>query len=345
MKTPYRSRLLAFSIIAVILAFGLMEAGLRTAGFTYHAGPVYMQFGYPDPQALTRIFQPDPKLFWKLIPGSLYLPDRIRINSSGFRGHEFQLQKTPGTIRIVSIGDSCTFLGKKSYPARLEDKLRMAYPGKTVQVLNMAVPGYSSLQGLRILEKYSETLRPDIITVFFGWNDQWPCKGVTDKEQKVPGSLIASLGKILSHFRFYQAIHWLVDIIRPQKQNISRVPLHDFRQNLTEMVKLARKQNAKLLLITAPTAAKQGSELAPYLLAEGIIQDADHALYLHEKYHQAVRDIAADTGSHLVDAAGLFEENPRQDFFWKDNIHLSEPGLEWLANIIANKIQTQRLIR
>jgi lysophospholipase L1-like esterase len=341
MSQSSRPRLTAFSIIAVILVLGLSETALRAAKFRYQAGPVYMRFGYPDEKIISRIFKRDPALFWKLIPGSLYLPDKIRVNSRGYRGREFNQEKPPGALRIISLGDSCTFLGEKSYPERLEEKLRKAYPGKTIEVINMAVPGYSSFQGLRQIEKNMDELKPDLITIFFGWNDQWPNKGVPDKDQKVPDS---NLRKTLGSLRIYQGIHWIVNKLRPKPKPGPRVPLQDFNENIKRMNELAISKNSKLILITAPTGAKQGSELAPYLTAEGIIDNPDEALNLHERYNDEARQAAKEIRVLVVDAAELFKENPQKNFFWNDNIHLSEKGLDWLAEIIADMIISEKLI-
>ncbi len=344
MTSPAYSRPAVFALIAVLLAFGLGEAGLRISGFSYQAGPVYMQFGYPNQQTLSRIFQRDPILFWNLIPNSTYLPDHIHINSKGFRGPEFRIEKPRGTIRIIALGDSCTFLGERSYPERLEEKLRKAFPGRSLEVINMAVPGYSSFQGLRLLERQAIMLRPDLVTVFFGWNDHWPSRGTKDRNQKAPGLRVAALQKVLGHLCIYQVIHWLVHEIQPHEKQENRVPIPDYKENLRQIVRLARGRKAEVILITAPTAAQKGAGLAPYLLAEGIIQDADSALAMHQEYNEAVRELANETKAALVDAASIFQDNPDPGFFWKDNMHLSEAGLEWLSGLIAHQIQVEELI-
>jgi hypothetical protein len=59
------------------------------------------------------VYDPDPRLYWRLRPNqNCYTKvnhQRVRINSLGTRGPEFQPSKPPQTIRILSLGDSRTF--------------------------------------------------------------------------------------------------------------------------------------------------------------------------------------------------------------------------------------------
>jgi lysophospholipase L1-like esterase len=57
------------------------------------------------------------------------------------------------------------------YTARMEAALREANPGRVVEVIPLAVPGYSSHQGRAWLDRDVRRYAPDVVTLLFGWND------------------------------------------------------------------------------------------------------------------------------------------------------------------------------
>ncbi|TMA34269.1 MAG: SGNH/GDSL hydrolase family protein [Deltaproteobacteria bacterium] len=112
----------------------------------------------------------------------------IRIDSMGFRGPERPLP-TPhdGTYRILCVGDSITFGFSVDQDApfarRLEELLRARYPSRPIEVVNAGVPGWSWVQGRRFLEREGLVLRPDLVIVGHGTNDQFFTARITDRER------------------------------------------------------------------------------------------------------------------------------------------------------------------
>src|SRR5204862_4973764 len=71
----------------------------------------------------------------------------IRINSLGFRGDEIARVKPAGTLRLAVLGASTTFNAEVSsneatWTHQLQQKLRTAYPGVGLEVINTALSGY-----------------------------------------------------------------------------------------------------------------------------------------------------------------------------------------------------------
>lgn len=99
----------------------------------------------------------------------------VVINSRGFRGNEFFTKKREETFRIVCLGDSWTFgervNGPDTYPKKLEAFLNIEFPDRDIEALNLGIPGFTSLQGLKLFEKYVQTLEPDLIILGFNTND------------------------------------------------------------------------------------------------------------------------------------------------------------------------------
>lgn len=97
-------------------------------------------------------------------------------NSLGFRDtREYSLLKTPGTFRIIVLGDSVTFghgaLYETSYPYLLEQRLREWRPDVKWEVWNLGVPGYNTAQELAYLNDVGPRFAPDLVIVGFFAND------------------------------------------------------------------------------------------------------------------------------------------------------------------------------
>ncbi|MGB3404194.1 MAG: hypothetical protein WBA77_16035 [Microcoleaceae cyanobacterium] len=97
----------------------------------------------------------------------------FNLNSQGFKDQEFTIQKDPQTYRILGIGDSFTF-GVVPYPYNyltvLEEQFNQA--GKTVEIINMGIPGMGPRDYLSILSNEGLALNPDRILIsFFVGND------------------------------------------------------------------------------------------------------------------------------------------------------------------------------
>jgi lysophospholipase L1-like esterase len=150
-----------FSLEAGSYLFGSFEGALHS-----RLGGTIQVFG-----------QPDSLLFWSLRPYA-EAPDGTRwINSDGLRGPEVGV-KTPGELRILSLGESSTFAAQmpyeQCYSSRLEQLLNSASPPGQVRVLNAGVPGYTLFQGVQFLTHRGLRLQPDIVLLYFGFNDFLP---------------------------------------------------------------------------------------------------------------------------------------------------------------------------
>lgn len=142
----------------------------------------------------------DPELIWRnepmvrkrqpVNPQALGRDDAawtIETNRRGYRGPELgSVEKLPGVYRILCIGDSITFGFNVDqaapYARQLELALRLQYPHRRFEVVNAGVPGWSWAQGTRFLEGEGLALRPDLVIIAHGTNDQFFRARITDKE-------------------------------------------------------------------------------------------------------------------------------------------------------------------
>ncbi|HXM20924.1 MAG TPA: GDSL-type esterase/lipase family protein [Terriglobales bacterium] len=90
----------------------------------------------------------------------------LNSNSKGLRGKaEYAYQRTPGTRRIVVLGDSFTFGEEVSDDETYAHYLEAALP--STEVLNLGVQGYGHDQMLLYLKEEGVKYRPDIVIVGF----------------------------------------------------------------------------------------------------------------------------------------------------------------------------------
>jgi lysophospholipase L1-like esterase len=100
----------------------------------------------------------------------------LHINSLGFRGEEFPLEKQPGELRIACLGASTTFCAEAStdahtWPARLQADLSERYPDRLIRVINAGIPGYCIEHSAENLRRRVLPLDPDVVILYHAHND------------------------------------------------------------------------------------------------------------------------------------------------------------------------------
>ena len=134
----------------------------------------------PGPMSLNDVspYVPDARLTHVHKPGFRGRWDSTwyEINSQGWRGPEIEPTFAEDELRVVALGDSCTF-GKgvveaDTWPRKLEALLD-AYllPGRHALVFNLGLNGYSSGHYLRVLQDQAEVLRPHVVVIGYNIND------------------------------------------------------------------------------------------------------------------------------------------------------------------------------
>jgi len=304
----------------------------------------YLQFGYStgvpvwDEDGIleearpvkVKLFQPDDDLFWKPIPNTEFT------NAQGFRGsQDIAVANGKQAIRILILGDSCSFLGRRLYADVLHDKLSSDFPETPFEIINASVPGYTSFQGRKILERMLE-YQPHYACIYFGWNDHWILpSGYSDQfhYDLIHSMKLVQLAKIL----------WA----RVMDVRDYRVPLDDYQDNLAAMVEQLRANGVVPILIAAP-AGYAGKGMPGWAFQfyqeyyRMTVEEIKDIPETHKAYAEVAARVASDHKAVLVDMQGyLARLNPSlKTFFRNDLIHLKERGHEAVANEIYNQIQS-----
>ncbi len=274
MRTKRRRWLYAL-IPLLVLCFGA-ELALRVAGFQYESF-------YDCPDWWTRcvqnpVFQGDPELFWKLKPmanSDLNPESRLTqlINPSGFRDDITPVEKKAQELRIITLGDSCTFgdgvANWETYANVLETQIRMAFPDRKVNVLNAGVPGYTAYQIDLYLRSKLLEYKPDVVTIYVGFNDNIPAvRGLSDKDiQKTNSIYIQAIREIADKLRIYQFIEKSVADLKSQPTLLSpqkpvpneegvelafRVSPKDYMETLCQINELGKREGFKVIVLALP---------------------------------------------------------------------------------------------
>jgi len=334
-KPAGRSRNLILQLPAFIGFFVFLELGLGV-WFYFHQGP----------------FMPNPDRFWQLTPNYVLrgkgLPrGGVRIhNRQGFRDRDLPESKAAGEIRVLCLGDSSThgFMVTpfEAYPHQLELLLAKAIPGSRVAVLNAGVPGYSSFQGMKLLEEFGTFWQPDLLVISLGFNDSQPVN-IADKQLEASPPLVAALRRILFKSRIYLTLR---DKIRDRQReagmlaidqsgrawggNLPRVDGADFKSNLEEMAGWAGNRKIPVVLLSLAEQefmAAAGSGSIPTI----------------REYRMAMDRLARAPGRARVDMArewaGKF-----MSFRMVDSIHTSAGGHREIAQALFETIRERHLL-
>lgn len=313
------------------------------------------------------IFEGDPLLLWRLKPNldrAVWDFTVLSTNSEHLRVEhvgETLEAKQPGTIRIVCLGDSVTFGFRVPvvwpdkptefdpewlpFPMLLEKQLRAANPGREIEVVTMAVPGYTSHQGLAWLQRDIARLKPDLLTVSFGWNDA-SLSDAADRDAIRTNASAVAVRWLIDHSQaFAHATRWLrtreankqlaAKQAQPQSQPrprrpSARVSQQEYLANMLAIERLAREHGAAVIVIAAPY--RDHSPEAP---------EADAML----EYRAALKSTMTERGIAFLEIRELTEEAyPSNEGWFGERIHPNHMGHRLIASELLKVIQSKHVL-
>jgi len=202
--------------------------------------------------------------------------------------------------RIVCLGDSIT----KGYRPGVKETEAFPYRIETVlrkesidvDVLNVGIGGETSTQGLKRLKTAVIDQRPDIVTIMYGANDSYIDKGKT----------------------------------------VARVPLEEYRSNLTEMVRELKKEKITPILMTTNRYGDKhpadGSGKHPHLQMDA--------------YMKACREVAESEKVTLIDHQSLWIAAGKKgidiETWMTDHVHPNSRGHEEMAKAMLAVLKKER---
>ncbi len=292
-------------------------------------------------------------------------------------GETFPYEKPAGTFRIVCLGGSTTENANAMrhfgvhYPGELAKKLKAARPEAKIEVINQGFAGYTTPHLLILLALDVLSWNPDLLIVSENVNDLLTAYFpgfVPDYSHKFGTRYyvrnlellenFTPLNLLCQHFQLYWIVKdRLARLAGPETPPDTTIRTRSygpeppaearavFVRNLRSLVALARENGIPVILGTQPLepsreywlrhmAYKPYNELAVYPLQEEFVAH-------HQSYNRALREVAAATGSPLVDNERIF--GGRRELF-VDFVHYTAAGVDRLATDYADHILAQGLL-
>ncbi len=328
---------LCLALLTVCFCLGLAEVALRVLDLPRDAS-----FHFMGPELDNRdLFAQDPLLFWRLRQDR----DTYAVNTHGFRGPWPISKKNERELRILCLGDSCTFgfgvRHEQAYGPRLENKLQQMLPQRDVSCFLGALPGYSTHQNKIFLREYGAQIKPDVTILYCGvWNDFVPAIGMTDAQRSEPmesGSILHSLRLTALYRKATSKAAASTEETREAYKEAfrggkapdgRRVPIAEYRSNLVAMVEQARALGSHVLCVIPPLPAKT-------LVEFPIAKD----------YRQSTRQTMQENGVAMLEGNDEFatcidaypwpQEEPLGFLDW---VHPDNLGHEFLAQALQQKL-------
>ena len=149
-----------FSAVTTLVVFGSAEMGLMAAGWPQPTGRFkHNQVYWVSDANLERY-----DMAHREVAGSF----QVTTDDNGIRYPLHEVDKRPGTWRIMPLGCSTTFGwgvdDPDSYPARLEVLARASGHPDT-EVINGGQPGYTSFQGTWLWDETLKYYTPDVVVI------------------------------------------------------------------------------------------------------------------------------------------------------------------------------------
>jgi D-alanyl-lipoteichoic acid acyltransferase DltB (MBOAT superfamily) len=124
----------------------------------------------------------DDNLILELVPSTSIFFNGVELNTNrwGMRDQDYEMAPAPDSYRIALTGPSFVMgLGvadDEGFEWLLEERLNQEYGGgrySRYEILNFAVPAYSALQNLMVLEQKALAFQPDAVFYMAHQRDEW----------------------------------------------------------------------------------------------------------------------------------------------------------------------------
>jgi len=335
-------------VVSLLVVLAALEIGLR----------IYL-FRFADEDRLTKYARFDdlpPEAY--MYRGHAYLDYCLnesyrsrdglnRHDRLGFRGREVEVDKAPGTYRIVCVGGSTTYTTevkdfRLSYPDQLERSLKERHGRADVEVINAGVGGWSSYECLIDVELRLLALHPDLLVVYHGINDCYPRFVPPELYRRDNSGHVRPWNpdtRPWEHSVLLRCAAVRLGIARPNTlQGLVHIEYPDidldacldanpptyFADNLESTIAVAHHAGVQVLLATFAfcDAKKQYVSLPAYQRA---IREAN----------DVIRGAAARNDVPLLEFSSAMDPDPR---LWADGVHVNAEGARVMADLFADAI-------
>ena len=209
-------------------------------------------------------------------------------------------------------------------------------PGRQIEVYSMAVPAYTSYQGLNWLRRDIGSLKPDIVTICYGWNDV-SARPLTDREAMpndwfhVTSRWLLAHSQALTHFSRWRHTKNIKKQPAPGPWNTHRVTQDEFVANNLEMARIVQAHGAQPVFIGTIYRDSQGNPGEAALI---------------KQYRDALRTNAAASKIPFLEMTELTEAGfPNNSMLFGESIHPNGWGHEHMRDYLFNFLSAQGMLK
>ena len=265
-------------------------------------------------------------------PGLIYeiIPNQCGANSHGYFDNEYSYEKAPETKRIVVIGDSIAQgLGldqeaDDTFGKRLERQLN-SDTDQNIEVIVLAVTGYSTSQELIVLQEQALKYDPDLIIWSYVFND--PAHPIYHNANGELGRYFYQPKIQVAHLlsKGFFSINEAIKAIPCDKeyhQHLHCVYWDEISANLNQIGDISQSNNIPVIFLIHP-----------------IFEDNnDFSQYSLLNIHQKLTEAADKAGLISIDLLNVFEQYPSEELKLQpqDPWHPNEEGHQIIADVIED---------
>lgn len=358
-----RRRKLTLSLSMTLGALVVWELVARGLGVGECHPPVPATGTWPEMQA-------DARYLWKLTPGYVIRSgdgSTTTVGPLGLRDTFVPHAKAANEVRILTTGDSSVYgwgvPDGRTYQEELERRLQTQFPQLRIEVINLGIPGYSTVQTLRLLEDVGWALQPDLLIVSNIFSD---CNIDAFQDSKALSLVTpptAGVGATLRQSRTYcsawnvyanqyatsnqernrvlmpgvpRDMRWLERV--DEYIDLSRVPLQEYLDNIAEIQAQATAHGAKMVL--APLA--QEWDVGRWTI-RGMPKPKPGQVLPWAPYREALAAYATRANVPHVPLYEAFARVPaeRQGRLFNDPIHPSVDGAAVMAATLYDALMAR----
>lgn len=298
-KKKYPVVFYLITVIAPFLLFALIEVGLRLGGYGDPA-PAFI----PVPGSDGKLFFLNPDLTRRYFKGAAFVPHSIN--------DVFAAEKDPNTLRIFILGESSAagfpFEPNGSFSRFLNLKLKLLYPQKKFEVVNLGIAAINSYAILDILDGVIAQ-KPDLVLVYTGHNEFYGALGAASMTSigDSPGATRFILS--MNRLRTMQLISSLFssngappaapglmeslakDKLVPRSSELYTAGLDQFRHNLSEIFSGLKEAGIPVIAGTLVSNLLDQPPFYPELSGAGEAYKKGKDLFASGKYKEALEQL------------------------------------------------------
>lgn len=279
-------------------------------------------------------------------------------NRFGMRSSEFSDENLKNSVKIAAIGGSTTYgVGvdnSDTWPAFLG-----GLTGPDTLVLNLSVPGHSTVENLITAGLYLDDFKPDIILLHVGLNDL-RSSNVNEllndysnfHEPHLYGSMglcyLESLPKIatvfytvrlMQKYGMYPVCDFHRAVVKGKIAGLDLYALSIYRQNLKKLIHMCKYYTNRIIIVPQILVEEkiEGDGLLwwiPFVKTEKLIE-------VLQSYNYTSREVSDSAGLSYVYGV---EEWPWKADDFADPSHLNKSGNKKLAELIFEEIKRENKI-